>query len=325
MLDFDIFQTGSSYVIKTHQSRFQYLEGSKDETCRNSATKTKEICEESCDHQARAVSCRCGSQVDGLNTDLLSYDDFTSCELGIVYLECNYEYTDEAKKFLNDCEKNCHSPCERVELEHNINMLNIPDHHLPKIRDMTGEDNITLNEILVLSVQFSTLREHTQTAVVSTGLFDLVGSLGGNLGIWCGISIMTMMELLEYFAAASVLFLIWLKQLVYKGKYDDDNDIADLKGGAITLGMVEQSIFSSIVSRPVSQGQHDEVKTLDDANQKESTEVELQNINTTVHNSNNNSGSSDNQNDKKSDSKPVNETPSRYNLRPRTRNHTSGS
>ena len=99
--------------------------------------------------------------------------------------------------------------------------------------------NLTQDEVAHLKIKFNSFFEDRQENVKETDFFTLIGSLGGNLGIWCGISVMTVCELTEYLVALSVLLLTTLTSKLCRGKYDDmPIEIT----GAISLGDMEREL-----------------------------------------------------------------------------------
>ena len=121
-----------------------------------------------------------------------------------------------------ECQKECPMECEQVNYDYQISQSNFPSpYHAdnlkenPTIRSKLGE-NLTFENIKESVASLNIYYEDNQFTIIEetpkTSIGDLLGSIGGNLGLFIGASVLSFVEIFEIF-----LFLI---QEIFKKNFN---------------------------------------------------------------------------------------------------------
>ena len=137
------------------------------------------------------LDCKLHYSIDQCNCHLNDSDNAgDACTLDDYYT-CIYERENNHYK---QC--TCKNPCQRTKYSHKISMLELATPHYASVHGNITADEIKQNRIS-LKIYYPSLH-YTVTEQVEAFTFDeLMSNLGGQLGLFLGVSIITLIELLE--------------------------------------------------------------------------------------------------------------------------------
>ena len=167
---------------------------------------TWENCLEDCMTFHINEQCNCSVEING--SDACTMYDYYSC----IYYE-QYGYYEKC---------NCRKACEQTAYDYELTTLQLPTPHFAEQLNSSPDNNKTVEEIraniIVLNVFYPSLH-YTVTEQVEAFTFDeLISNIGGQLGLFLGASIMTVVEVLE-----GLTFMAWApckRKLSKKRKVD---------------------------------------------------------------------------------------------------------
>ena len=111
------------------------------------------------------------------------------------------------------CTVACPNACEQVSYDSETSYSNLVSEHtldglIEKLQSLTFEDvdvyklNITAsfikNNIVVVQMGYSNLRNYITTSTPAQSISGFISDLGGQLGLFAGISLITICEIIEY-------------------------------------------------------------------------------------------------------------------------------
>ncbi|XP_067843037.1 acid-sensing ion channel 4-A [Heptranchias perlo] len=115
------------------------------------------------------------------------------------YIECADKTLDKLIMMSNlSCK--CETPCNITRYSKELSMVKIPSKGASKFlarKFNTSEENIKEN-YLVLDIFFETLNYETIAQKEAYNMGGLLGDIGGNMGLFIGASILTILEIIDY-------------------------------------------------------------------------------------------------------------------------------
>ncbi|XP_049470766.1 acid-sensing ion channel 4 isoform X1 [Panthera uncia] len=143
----------------------------------------------------------------------------------------------------------CPTPCNLTRYGKEISMVRIPNRGSARYlaRKYNRNETYIRENFLVLDVFFEALTSEAMEQRVAYGLSALLGDLGGQMGLFIGASILTLLEILDYIYEVS-----WdrLKRVWRRPK----TPLRTSTGGISTLGLQELKEQSPCPSRGCAEG-----------------------------------------------------------------------
>lgn len=172
---------------------------------KNNLKYTLNACREFCIQEKIAQDCECKISLSVLETDLPVRPCKTSSQIKCV--DFTYEKTIRNMEF---CDSICHLECETIFYLNKILLTQAFSENDYKIYSDYPLNNKSSSEILkgfeyfkknflMVKIYFEDNRYTEFTEMPKTTAIDLLSSIGGTLGLFLGISVLSIMELVEIF------------------------------------------------------------------------------------------------------------------------------
>ncbi len=101
------------------------------------------------------------------------------------------------------------------------------------------------NSVARLSIFYNELKETVITENVKTKTFDLISQIGGTLGLFLGLSFLSLFEFLELLVQS--LIVVFHEKYLRQNRIDSDNNKTD--GEAVVQNEIDQPWFETVLKR----------------------------------------------------------------------------
>ena len=146
--------------------------------------------------------------------------------------ESNSCWVDRSKQFLQDTSvwetycKDCGEECSYTDFIVQPTFMPISlEYDLPRIKEFVDQSNVTLPEswsenyateipksYVSVEIMTESTRVEKYTQQRSVGLVDLISNIGGQTGLWIGISFLSLFELLEMIVRLCIVHYRTIRQ-----------------------------------------------------------------------------------------------------------------
>ena len=185
--------------------------------------------------------------------------------------------------FDTECFKNCKDPCNETEINWEVNSAAFPVENqlnseelfdFLELKRNISKDFIKKNYLLV-DIYFEGLTATVVESYESLTVMDMLNQSGGALSLWTGISVMTLVQALIYFASA-IFEVFWLcvrskfpPEINWKLRGNDKHRLRmEFKELALRLSKLQKAVFND------SQG-HNQIAV---QNQRENSDQSLSRV-----------------------------------------------
>ncbi|XP_033746994.1 degenerin unc-8-like [Pecten maximus] len=151
-------------------------------------------CFQNCTYYSAVCSCNCRWKTwscNGMYEDsCLTFKDFECIDNEVYFSSIN-----------GDCSY-CRVPCHELTYRRTVSMSKWPAYsYAPILENKLSKKNISIaqsvNDLVSVRVYFSSLIVENEFEVYSYTVINLVSDIGGQLGLWIGVSILSLLEVLE--------------------------------------------------------------------------------------------------------------------------------
>ena len=174
-------KTGQSCKSPDDLSNLNFLQGEYD-------TYSESACLVDCVHSSIADNCECISARSFYSPDTARYSQLPNCTLEKVCCLVN--------ELISPNECNCPAACSSISYETTVSYSYFPAEYMSEgFASLIGVPvNFFSTNLLHISVYFETLNVESQTTSSAYSFVALLSDIGGQLGLFLGVSVISIME-----------------------------------------------------------------------------------------------------------------------------------
>ncbi len=152
------------------------------------STYSESACLVDCIHSSIADNCECISARSFYSPDTADYSQLPNCTLEEVCCLMN--------ELVSPNECNCPAACSSISYETTVSYSHFPAQYISEeLASFTGiPESLFPTNLLHISVYFETLNIETQTTSSAYSFVALLSDIGGQLGLFLGVSVISIME-----------------------------------------------------------------------------------------------------------------------------------
>ena len=168
--------------------------------------------ERSVKYDAKSCSLKCFSEEMEKTCNCIWYDLPKICHLSRICnstdRKCYQRVRDKYVKGEIECLKSCLPPCQEINYETDISFLKYPNIAKAKEnRERIEKVRQVREEIIKVKVYFKSLDVRVTEEKMTYAMEDLLSDIGGQLGLFSGYSVLTVIELVSLAVTISVYFI----------------------------------------------------------------------------------------------------------------------
>lgn len=205
---------GFSYDIILRKSRSIRVDPFKNNSCipQSNITFSYMGRERSVKYDAKSCSLKCFSEEMEKTCNCIWYDLPKICHLSRICnstdRKCYQRVRDKYVKGEIECLKSCLPPCQEINYETDISFLKYPNIAKAKEnRERIEKVRQVREEIIKVKVYFKSLDVRVTEEKMTYAMEDLLSDIGGQLGLFSGYSVLTVIELVSLAVTISVYFI----------------------------------------------------------------------------------------------------------------------
>jgi len=206
-IPFEMAPPGAYQFIRVQRTSIQRERDKPWSGCQGDAPEyTQPKCRANCFKQAVRTYCYCREYDDPIQADILDYcADYGECYRALAQAAHDDPTADGA------CESQCsHPPCTETVYDTRSSLMQIAP-----LVDMTGTVVENLQDYVNLTINYEALRENQVTETKAQTFSQLLSNIGGQMGLFLGISVISLIELCGELLILRLIPRLWGDKRLY--------------------------------------------------------------------------------------------------------------